>query len=178
MIFFSSWIPRHCIKNCFSRETCSFSWPRIPLTKSLRINFLPSFSCSPSECLNLPSLRTCTPPLATWTYQSSVFLMSYWALGLYQTVKLLILMITSMLAWSTLWHSEPSIQNNKEELTNTNFFKCLFLMFYCLCYYNCPILPLHTPPPSPLPTSTVNPHTVVHVHGSFRYVLCLVPSPS
>ena len=35
-------------------------------------------------------------------------------------------------------------------------------------------LPLPIPPPTP----TGNPHTAVHVHGSFKHVLWLVPSPS
>ena len=38
--------------------------------------------------------------------------------------------------------------------------------------------PLCPPLPIPSPTPTVNSHTVVHVCGSFIYVLCLVPSPS
>ena len=40
------------------------------------------------------------------------------------------------------------------------------------------LFPLHFHPPSPPPPSIVNPHTVVRVHGSFIYVLCLIPSPS
>ena len=52
-----------------------------------------------------------------------------------------------------------------------------FKILYYLCYYNCPNFP-HVPlHPGHLPTSTVNPHTIVHVHGSFTHVLCLVPSP-
>ena len=38
--------------------------------------------------------------------------------------------------------------------------------------------PLFPPPPSPSPAPTVNPHTVVHVHGSFIHALWLVPSSS
>ena len=37
--------------------------------------------------------------------------------------------------------------------------------------------PLSPSPPSPPPTSIVNPHTVVHIHGSCIYVLWLIPSP-
>ena len=52
-----------------------------------------------------------------------------------------------------------------------------FLMFYCFCYYSCPkFSPLCLSQPAP--TSMVNPHTIVHVHGSFLFVLWLIPSRS
>ena len=35
--------------------------------------------------------------------------------------------------------------------------------------------PLCPPLPNPPPAPTVNSHTVVHVHGSFTHVLCLLP---
>ena len=53
--------------------------------------------------------------------------------------------------------------------------------FYC---YSITVVPIFPPWPSyahpthPLPTPTVNSHTVVHVHGSYIDVLCLGPSPS
>ena len=70
-----------------------------------------------------------------------------------------------------------------------SFFKILglwvcfyfFLLFFnsFLFYYSCPncspfalLYPAHPPAP------TVNPHTIVCVHGSFIHVLCLVPFPS
>ena len=49
-----------------------------------------------------------------------------------------------------------------------------------LFYYSCPIFPLCTLPsiPPSAPTPTVNPNTVVHVHGSFIHVLSPALSPS
>ena len=50
-----------------------------------------------------------------------------------------------------------------------------FLLLLC---YSCPKFSpfaLFHPAPS---TPKVNPHTIVHVCGSFIHVLCLVPSPS
>ena len=58
------------------------------------------------------------------------------------------------------------------------YFYFSFEIFYCLCFYSCPIFRLCPPPPILLPIPTVNPQTIVHVHGSWVYVLWLFPSPS
>ena len=58
------------------------------------------------------------------------------------------------------------------------FLKFLFFYSY-LFYYSCPNFPLCPPRPSPRhPAPTVNPHTVIHVPGSFIHALWLIPSPS
>ena len=48
----------------------------------------------------------------------------------------------------------------------------------CFSIKLCQFCPLCPPPTHHTPTPTVNPHTVVHAHGSFIHVLWLVPSPS
>ena len=55
---------------------------------------------------------------------------------------------------------------------------CLIKSFYC---YSITVVPISPPLPSPThptPSPIVNPHTVVHIHGSLIHVLCLVPSSS
>ena len=53
------------------------------------------------------------------------------------------------------------------------FFNILFLS-----YYSCPHFPSWPLLPSLPPTPTVNPHTLVPVHGSCIHVLWLIPLPS
>ena len=53
------------------------------------------------------------------------------------------------------------------------------LSFLLLFYYSCVnFSPFALLCPSHPPTPLVNSHTVVHVHGSFIHILCVVPFPS
>ena len=55
----------------------------------------------------------------------------------------------------------------------------IIIIFIVILLQSSQFFTLCSPPPSPPPAPTVNPHTVVHVHGSFIHVLCLVlPLPS
>ena len=54
----------------------------------------------------------------------------------------------------------------------------IFKSFLLSFYYSISSFPPLTSSAHPTSTPTVNPHTVVHVCGSFIHVLCLVPSPS
>ena len=53
-----------------------------------------------------------------------------------------------------------------------------YFLFYFLSLQLSQFFPLCPPLPIPPPAPTVNPHTIVHVHGTFVHVLCLVPSCS
>ena len=50
------------------------------------------------------------------------------------------------------------------------------IFFYAITVV--PIIPPSLPSTQSTPPSIVNPHTIVCVHGSFIYVLCLILSPS
>ena len=77
-----------------------------------------------------------------------------------------------------LWKSDDKIQTFSDYETEHNYHEQIHTKrsFLLLFYYSCPIFPLCPPLHSPLPASTVNPHIIVHVHGSFIHVLCLIPS--
>ena len=49
---------------------------------------------------------------------------------------------------------------------------------YLFCYSCTSFSPFSFFCPAYLPTPIVNPHSIVHVHGSFIHVIWLVPSPS
>ena len=55
-----------------------------------------------------------------------------------------------------------------------NFINHFLLVFY----YSCPNFPPLPSSTHPISTPTVNPHPIVHIHGSFIRVLEIVPSPS
>ena len=55
-------------------------------------------------------------------------------------------------------------------------FKKIIIIFYCLCYYNCPNFPPLSTYTQPPPTPSDNPHTIVHVQGSCICVLWLLYS--
>ena len=51
-------------------------------------------------------------------------------------------------------------------------------VFYCLYYYSCSNFSPFASLPTACPIPIVSPHTIVCVHGSGIYVICLTPSPS
>ena len=57
---------------------------------------------------------------------------------------------------------------------NKGMVPILLFLNYILCYYSCPNFP-PVAPPILLPTSSGDPHTVVHVHGSCAYIYILFP---
>ena len=59
------------------------------------------------------------------------------------------LRIIDPLNWDKIYHS---------------FFHVFKQILFCLCYYSCPDFFPHIRPPPGTPTSSGNPHVIVHVH--------------
>ena len=105
------------------------------------------------------------PLSQTWpTSQGRKFSVARWCLPVW---------LTRVKTFSSLFHSLAGAQ--RAHSTWVVFFFILFKIVFLLQLSQFP--PMALPRPTPI-ASTVSPHPIVHVHGSFIHVPWLDPSPS